>query len=169
MNKYDTFSARVKAKILDLFIIIPVGLCFFGFVFLFSELDFLHTPQLQKFVLILPLIALFLYPIVMHTIYGQTFGKMAANVKVVDISEKPILFGQAVLRNIPQIAFLILILIYVYQDETDEYGLSASFFGYFFSFYLLFRMTDYICGIVISKNRTLHDLLGKTVVIRTDV
>ncbi|HQU86918.1 MAG TPA: RDD family protein, partial [Pyrinomonadaceae bacterium] len=39
-----------------------------------------------------------------HAYYGQTVGKKVMKIKVLDDSEKPLIFGQAVLRSLPQIA-----------------------------------------------------------------
>ena len=39
------------------------------------------------------------YSIVMHGLYGQTFGKLVFQVKVVDKSEKPLVMKQASYRD----------------------------------------------------------------------
>lgn len=170
MDKYQTFSARIGAKLIDWFL---VGIPLFVILIIVSSvlLELKLFENINEFKLLaLPLLTLMIiYPIVMHTLYGQTFGKKFSNIKVVDISEKPLIFGQVILRSLPQMAFLMLIFLYNFQDSDNEKSISTTFFWYFVSFYFLFRITDHVCGSVINKNRTLHDLLGKTIVIRTDV
>lgn len=170
MSKYETFSSRIKAKMLDFFlVIIPLLIILIIVSSVLSEFKLFQAIGEFNF-FILPLLSLMVfYPVVAHILYGQTIGKKFANLKVVDISEKPLIFGQAILRSMPQIAFLMLIFLYRFQDANNERSISSSFYWGFTSFYFLFRITDHVCGNVIAKNRTLHDLLGKTVVIRTDV
>lgn len=170
MDKYETFSSRIKAKIIDFFIVtIPSFLILVILYSVITELELVEN--IDKFIFfVLPLLTLMVfYPIVAHTFYGQTLGKMFSNLKVIDISEKSLIFGQAILRSLPQMAFLMFVILYMFQDSNNEKGISSTLFWYSVSFYFLFRITDHVCGNVIGKNRTLHDLLGKTIVIRTDV
>ena len=95
-NKYETFGRRVGAAILDSFILFPVGLGI-SLVFLFFNIA---SPLLGSAAAGLISAA---YYILTHYRYGQTFGKMAAKVKVLDDSENPINFGQAIVRSLPQL------------------------------------------------------------------
>jgi uncharacterized RDD family membrane protein YckC len=94
MQKYQTFSKRFWASILDsLLIAIPMGLMdsLFGSVGLSKSLLIIWA--------IVSYLAYNVYTILMHGIYGQTLGKMVTKVKVVDITESPMTMRQSVLRD----------------------------------------------------------------------
>src|SRR5215204_61449 len=99
MEKYQTFFPRFVALLIDSFIMLPIGISDDWF----RQAEF---PPLF-FYFWIPLSALVspFYIIIMHGLYGQTLGKMAMNVKVLDVSEEPLKFKQAILRESPQLAF----------------------------------------------------------------
>ena len=112
------------------------------------------------------------YSITLHALCGQTFGKIALDVKVVDhVSEKDISFKQAFLRDcVPVVMLLLLIVISIFiPDEKAQevpewlfYGMMVFGFSYF-----LWHLLEIVTMLFNEKNRALHDIIAGTVVVRT--
>jgi uncharacterized RDD family membrane protein YckC len=164
-NKYATFSPRFWASIIDGVVIsilsgiwIHLGTVMGGGIQ--TALGYIDSVQFA------------IYSITLHTLYGQTFGKMALDVKVVDnISEKAITLKQAFLRDcVPVISLFLLLIasIFVLTNQTDEtpqwivYSMLAFGLSYF-----LWHLLEIITMLFNDKNRALHDFIAGTVVIRT--
>lgn len=113
-----------------------------------------------------------LYSVAFHTIYGQTLGKMALGVKVVDsVSEGRISLRQALLRDcvpITMIALLLVGSIFIEVIQLQEvpqwviYSMMAFSISYF-----IWHLLEIITMLFNTKNRSLHDFIAGTVVIRT--
>ena len=99
MTKYNTFWPRFCAGFIDGFVFLPLG---------FVD-GYLASPERGPFILIAWGIVSYsiywLYSVLLHARYGQTLGKMANNIIVLDISEerKPT-FRQAFIRDIGYIS-----------------------------------------------------------------
>src|SRR6185437_10558066 len=98
-QKYSTFWPRCCAGVIDSLIFVPyAGLAIF--------INF-HSPVFVRLPLYLLNSSVFLaYSIFMHARYGQTLGKRSCKVIVLDVSEKPLSFSQAVLRDIVGVILL---------------------------------------------------------------
>jgi uncharacterized RDD family membrane protein YckC len=165
LDKYSTFGPRFWASIIDGFFIsiLSVILAFLraqaGGV-IQTTLGYIDTVQFA------------VYSVVLHALYGQTLGKMALDVQVVDhISESGISFKQAFLRDCVPVVMLILLLIvsiFVSTEQTTEapdwliYSMMAFGITYF-----LWHLLEIITMLFNEKNRALHDFIAGTVVIRT--
>jgi len=164
MEKYKTVGPRFVALIIDAVLMFPIII---AAPFLSSFFDFspLLTTIFSNFTGIISVV----YVVLMHTFYGQTIGKIAVHVKVLDKSEKPIFFGQAVLRSLPQITSIFFILTFSPQTAADESDSTQLYVMLFWVIYITFEIVDIIVFFVDKKHRALHDLIAGTVVIRTDI
>jgi uncharacterized RDD family membrane protein YckC len=165
LDKYSTFGPRFWASILDGIIISVLS----------GILVYLGTQAgggIQKTLGYIDTVQFAVYSVALHTLYGQTFGKMALDVKVVDLlSEKGISFKQAFLRDCVPVVMLILLLIasiFVPVDQAAEapnwliYAMIAFGVSYF-----LWHLLEIITMLFNDKNRAIHDFIAGTVVIRT--
>ena len=93
-EKYSTFGPRFCAGFIDGLIFIP-----FGWI---ESITFSHSASVPLRVLacVISSSAYLVYSIWMHGRRGQTLGKMACKVIVLDVSERPLSIRQAVLRDI---------------------------------------------------------------------
>jgi uncharacterized RDD family membrane protein YckC len=163
MEKYQTFGRRFWAGILDSIILLPItwGITFF---FLFVS----PMPLVNTFSSIAVGLVSVGYYILMHNYYGQTLGKMAVKVKVLDISETPINFGQAVVRSLPQIIPVMYSISFsTAGDSIDTVARSSSQIIY--GSLVVFYIADVVVCLVSEKRRALHDFIAGTIVVRTDV
>lgn len=160
MEKYQTLGKRFGAAILDSFVLFFVGaILSVAFALVGLKSDFTSTVTAAVSVL---------YTILMHYYYGQTVGKMAAKVKVLDESEKPINFGQSILRSLPQ---LIPLMFAVSFSTADNNAGSATEFWErtIITLSLAFFLIDALVCAASAKHRAIHDMLAGTIVVRTDV
>lgn len=164
MDKYQTFSARIGAKLIDSTLIFVLMSIFFPLTFS-GEL----SPLTDLVLINLPFLISVFYTISMHTFQGQTIGKNLLKLKVVDLKEKPLIFGQAFIRSMPQFFMTGFFLMYSLQNEESNLQFSHTFFFTAIFLYLIFQIVDIIIGLVNKRNRTFHDFISQTVVIRTDV
>ena len=105
----------------------------------------------------------------MHALYGQTVGKMLTKVKVLDISETPLKFYQAVLRDVPQIFLIILSFIFVNPNLNGESVEPAVFFSNpFLLLTFIWGVADLVVFFSNDKKRALHDYIAGSVVVRIE-
>jgi uncharacterized RDD family membrane protein YckC len=111
------------------------------------------------------------YNVLMHWRFGQTLGKMAVGVRVVNlVDEGQITLSQAVLRDMPNIAFSVLssfaifYLLFTGVDaEAEAYNLAITYPN--IGATVFFFMNVAVC-ISHPLHRAIHDLLAGTVTIR---
>jgi uncharacterized RDD family membrane protein YckC len=168
MNKYSTTGARIGAAIVDAVIFIP-----------FASLNGYLTETLSGKAVLLILWIIFtmfvywFYSIFMHGKYGQTLGKMAMGVKIVTYpDELPITFKNAVIRDLPyfiiyflETCFLTAVIVspeLAFNNIISIITLILSFANIGWVLLEIFSM------LFNDKKRAVHDLIAKTVVIRTD-
>jgi uncharacterized RDD family membrane protein YckC len=167
-RKYATILRRLGARIGDSLLFMPFVLvgafllpttsAIWGHAVWFGVLD----------------IAIQAYEIVMLGIYGQTLGKMACQVVVRDISERPLSMKQAVLRNIVGLILLPL----MFWVNWPLLAHSAPFFAVWpkptgarllvKSLASIWSLADILTIFTNEKNRALHDYIAGSVVIRTE-
>jgi uncharacterized RDD family membrane protein YckC len=165
MERYQTFFPRLVALLIDGFIMLPLGILDSWF----RQAEF---PPLF-FYLWIPVSSLVspIYIIVMHGLYGQTLGKMAMNVKVLDISEEPLKFRQAIIREAPQLAFnlgVVYLLIAFFPQNFNAENVQTPF-SVFATLSAVWGLADILTFLFSAKRRALHDLLAGTVVVKTNV
>jgi uncharacterized RDD family membrane protein YckC len=163
MEKYETLSKRFWAMVIDSLVLIPVHIVFtLGTAFIFKSETGLRVGSA-----ITGLITVFYY-ILLHYRYGQTVGKKAVGVKVVDISETPLNFGQSVVRCLPQLIPVMFAVSFSNADQNDDLSLTIVS-GLITGIATVFFIADVAVCLVSEKRRALHDLIAGTIVVRTDV
>lgn len=167
MNKYSTFGWRILASFVDGVVMVPVAAPFMlvefeiaSWAYWFSGLGLSVIGNA--------------YNILLHWRYGQTLGKMAVGLRVVDHpTEGPLTFSQAVLRDLPNMAFQVLssvaifyLLISGIDPQAEAYKIAETYptYGLF-----AFMMVNVFVCITNVQNRAVHDMLASTVVIRLGV
>ncbi|GGI67834.1 RDD family protein [Shewanella gelidii] len=165
LDKYSTFGPRFWASIIDGIVISVLSaiLAYLGTQAgggIQATLGYIDTMQFA------------VYSIALHTLYGQTLGKMALDVKVVDhLSEKGISFKQAFLRDCVPVVMLILLLIASLFLPVNQVGETPDWLIYammvFGISYFLWHLLEIITMLFNDKNRAMHDFIAGTVVIRT--
>jgi uncharacterized RDD family membrane protein YckC len=166
MERYQTFWPRFWAGFVDGLVFIPITI-----------LDaFLAAPERSAAVIIvwstISYSVSWLYSVLLHARYGQTLGKMAAQVKVLDISEERIpTLRQAFIRDIGYIVLNTLSLIYlIYLVAAGQYvrgGKESNIPGQILGWAALgWFLLEIISMATNSKRRAFHDFIAKTVVVR---
>lgn len=167
-NKYRTIWRRFWAHFLDGLVVgVPsaIGLIALEKLGLIRSATFAYIEQF------LQVIALSYY-IVMHTRYGQTVGKMATGVKVVDKSEQHgISLGQAVTRDIVPVSMVALSAIYLlaYGAPLEDARVTgmAAFIQYATGYAIMaWWIAEVVTMLFNRKRRAVHDLIAGTVVVR---
>jgi uncharacterized RDD family membrane protein YckC len=166
MDRYSTIAARFFAGILDGLVFVPI--------FVLSR--FIDSPN-DGVALFLTWSAFvycsfWLYTVLFHWRTGQTLGKRAVGVKVLDVSESRLpSLQQALLRDIGYIILNTLALIHLfYLVLNGEYSATAlvnsvpariaNWAGW--CWFLL----EIVTMLTNSKRRALHDFIARTVVVR---
>ena len=165
LDKYATFGPRFWASIIDGIVISVLS----------AILVFLGTQAgggIQTTLGYIDTVQFAVYSVALHTLYGQTFGKMALDVKVVDhLTENHISFKQAFLRDCVPVVMLILLLIASIFVPAEQAGETPDWLIYammaFGISYFLWHLLEIITMLFNEKNRALHDFIAGTVVIRT--
>jgi len=166
MERYNTFSGRFWAGFIDGLILLPIGLL---------DLYFLTPNRNIGLVLIWILISyssFFLYSIYFHWKTGQTIGKNAMNVKVVDVSEvKGLTLKQAFLRDsvyiVLQVIGMILIFINILRIGSYSESGMEPYNTHLVYLSLIWFLVEIITMFTNEKRRAFHDMIANTVVINT--
>jgi uncharacterized RDD family membrane protein YckC len=164
--KYSTFWPRLIAGFIDGLLLTPIAWI--------EKLVTSSDPSTQVAVewAIISHSAYWVYSVLMHGYYGQTVGKMAAGIKVVDITETPISLRQAFLRDSVYAGLsTIELILFLFQKffsgnvELSIMGLLANLIGLAsFGWFL----GEFVTMLTNEKRRALHDLIAGTVVVRTE-
>jgi len=173
-EKYSTFGPRFWTGSVDACVMWPIG--FLASVLLALELP----PVIGSIVVVLQNLVWLFYTVIMHARHGQTYGKMACKVRVVDFrTEGPLTFRQAFLREGIPIAVSVGIVGYeIYAIATGVLSPAAIARGEFVkhpAFWLLATMpllwfiAEVVTMLTNEKRRALHDYIAGTVVVRTNV
>ena len=166
MLKYHTFWPRFWAGFVDCLVFMPIG---------FLE-RYLTSPESGPFILItwgvISYTAYWLYSVLLHARCGQTLGKMATGVKVLDVSEERIpTLRQAFIRDIGYIVPNTLSLGYlIYLVVAGQYVRGAedsSLPGQILVWASLgWFLLEIISMATNDKRRAFHDFIAGTVVVR---
>jgi uncharacterized RDD family membrane protein YckC len=165
-GRYDTVWPRIRAGFFDGLVLAPLALAD----------GFLSAPERGAFILIawaaISYSAYWLYSVLLHARYGQTLGKRAAHVKVLDLSEERIpTLRQALLRDsgyillncLSLIYFIYLVLTRQYSEHLLATSLPATILTLAGLIWFLLEVTTSFAS---RKRRALHDLIAGTVVVR---
>jgi uncharacterized RDD family membrane protein YckC len=173
-HKYDTFGPRFWTGTVDACVMWPIGFVF-SLLFLMS-----FPPVIGAALLVAQNILWLAYTVVMHGKYGQTVGKMACKVKVVDYAtEGAISFLQAFLREgIPIIISLGIVAYEFFIVATGRISTEAiakgeivktAAFWWLSVLPLIWFLAEIATMLTNDKRRALHDFIAGTVAIRTNL
>ncbi|GAA0810970.1 hypothetical protein GCM10009111_02750 [Colwellia asteriadis] len=168
VSKYSTFWPRFWAAFID-------GILFAIILYVESLIFGFDYTQQDNFFQTFNAIQLGVYAVLMHGLCGgQTFGKMALGVKVLNhLDESEIGVKQALRRESVNLVLntLSLILIVVVASSIETTGtlstfvtLSAAVLGVVA---ITWVISEFVTMLFNEKRRALHDFIGRTVVIRT--
>ena len=168
MKKYDTFLPRLLAIILDTVLLLPL--------FILDDLaeKYALSTSASYAIKTATSFAGVFYFILLHYFFGQTVGKMLMKVKVLDVSEKPLRFIQAVLRDFPQLLITIVFLVFgdpefFFNGEYKAAQFAANPVGnIFYVLLLVWGIADIIVFLRNEKRRALHDFVAGSVVVRVE-
>lgn len=169
MNKYNTFWPRFFALIID------------GIVLSILSKVLTITPQADSKVLSIAYSFLttnipYIYVVLMIGKYGQTLGKIAMSIKVVDNdTEDKIGYYQSFMREavpIFQVNAAIIIIALLFTD-IDLATFELSTLGYIILFLpsgmlMIWSILEIVTMLIDDKNRALHDKIADTVVVKTN-
>lgn len=117
--------------------------------------------------IILIVVSIFYFVIVQFLMNGQTIGKKLMRLRVKSIEDKEVSIFSFFIRTILvcELLFTVLDLILVFSLKQNTYNLASS---YIIQVRYLYELAFIICLIIRDDNRSLHDLLLKTKVVRYD-
>jgi uncharacterized RDD family membrane protein YckC len=164
--RYDTFTARIGALIIDgLIVILPT-------VVLQIVIDQAAIFWMSYLFSLITTIAVWCYYILAHGLYGRTIGKKQQVLRVVDSeTEQPITMLQAVKRELLNIIAGILslgaaaVVDFTPLAETTISAISVMTM----IMYSGILVAEIAVCLNSPKRRALHDLIGGTVVVRDNV
>ena len=162
--RYYTLWRRFCAGFIDLIVVVPF----------FIALYVIETPALSWLAWWITLGTVLVnacYFIFMHARSGQTIGKKAMQVRVVDaITEEHITLQQSVWRELPLIIinalFLVTEAVMIFRGEGHVAGALASFYAVLQMLPNVWVFADALTALFNAKRRSLHDFIGRTVVVR---
>jgi uncharacterized RDD family membrane protein YckC len=162
---YRTFWPRFWAGIVDGIVFMPISY-FDGWVY--SKVHWNGVLVIWfVFVSSLP----YLYSVLMHGKYGQTIGKMATKVKVVDVSLDKLSMRQAFLRDSVYIALTtvaVIISIPGIIDGGNSYQNTNTVSARILAFAsLAWFVIELVTMLTNSKRRALHDFIAGSVVVHS--
>jgi uncharacterized RDD family membrane protein YckC len=168
MGQYRTFWRRFFAGFVDALVFIPLG-------FVQAAFD---PPSHGPFA-VLAWTAVFAvvtvsYTVLMHARFGQTVGKMALSVLVLDVTESRIpTLKEAVLRDIGNIVPAVLMIGFLAAAILNgDYDSDPAKFESFTDLVSvpggLWFLTEVLTMLTNKKRRALHDFIAGTVVMRKD-
>jgi uncharacterized RDD family membrane protein YckC len=165
MEKYDTFSRRFFAGLIDGVIFVPIGL-----------LDYLITNSEDTFILTMGAVfsysSFYFYTIYFHWASGQTLGKKWMDVRVIDKSETKLLtLKQAFMRDSIYIVLEMIGLIVLISKiiQLGEYPFRESIINYYLNWLTtLWFVLEIASMLTNEKRRAIHDFLAGSVVIRDE-
>ena len=166
LRRYDTFWPRLGAGVVDGMILSPLRWLdswIFGsvtqpvlLVLWFIFFSFIHI----------------IYSVTLHGLYGQTLGKMFTSVRVLDISETRLTFGQAFLRDSVPVVFIAVGVAIGFQTALSGENPSAG--NGFTVAEIMISLTavvwlvaELVTMLFNDKRRAVHDFIARSVVVRT--
>ena len=166
LPRYDTFWRRVGAGIADGVILFPLH-WLDSWIFGSGT-----TPVILLLWFTFNSFSYIIYSVVLHGLYGQTLGKMLTGVRVLDVSETRLSFGQAFLRDsVPMLFTTIGVAIgiqTVLSGENplagEEITLADILIGLTAFVWLLAELITMLWN---NKRRAIHDYIARSVVVRT--
>ncbi len=167
MEKYQTILRRFLAGLLDMLLFMPLILIGVG-------LEMTAVPMMLMLCW-QPIEKLYgsAYYIFFHHRFGQSVGKMACRVKVVDHrNENPISFSQAFMRNSIDFVISIIemfgVMILLIQGNAVGSPKIEWFTNVMVVFLIIYGLADIVVALINPQRRAIHDLIAGTVVVRME-
>jgi len=163
-QKYATLWRRFCASLIDGLIFAPLT-C----LYLYAPVRSASVP-LQVLAYVTYCSAYSLYSIWMHGKYGQTLGKMACKVIVLDVSEMPLSMKQAALRNIYSVVVVPIYLVVNIPlilrgvDITSRANSTPNQILMYLA--MAWFALEIVTVLANAKRRALHDFIAGSVVVR---
>ena len=169
-RKYRTFWRRFFAEFADGLVLLPVSLAT-GWVWRHAAT--VPLPLLALHYLVSRLL-FFIYEIYFLGTHGQTPGKMALGVVVLDVSERRhVSYRQALLRNAVPLGFTLLLLPYqLFQILTGRFyllhpGSKPDVVSWLLGqVIMVWFLLEIVTMTFNSKRRALHDFIAGSVVVK---
>ncbi len=169
-KKFRTFWRRVWAGAIDSMVFWPLFLIHNR---IWTTLK--DYPVLLLFWFILSSIAIHIYDIVLHGLFGQTLGKMAVNVKVINVTGDKLSMSQAFRRDMVPLLFFALSLAFDAPKILHGiYPQNPAFVKFDFAFFLTFFtgmgwfFAEVVTMLTNKRRRAIHDYIAGSVVVKTD-
>src|SRR5687767_4447174 len=162
-TRYNTFWRRFGALLID-------GLMFQALNIAIPETDRGSSLGLVALVSAIGLIPI-IYSTAMHARFGQTVGKMAAGVMVLDLSEtrgptwKQSLQRDSLSYGFAAAAFVLTAMTISMTTEGDRLAVIVFGFGLMFAL-LAWSLGEILSTLINSRRRSFHDLIAGTVVVK---
>ncbi len=168
VTRYSTFWRRFWAACIDGFFFVIV-------LYIECKLLGVEFDSQDRFLQALNGVQLAIYAILMHGFFGQTLGKMAMGVKILNHdTETRITLKQALRResvnlflNVTWVLFILAIAISIGLSGAVSTGFTVAIVG-FSLLTALWGLSEFVTMLFNEKRRALHDFIGRTVVVRVD-
>ncbi|XOV94212.1 MAG: RDD family protein [Bacteroidota bacterium] len=167
-RRYQTFWPRFFAAVIDGLVMLPIS-------FLLSYLSNFNVAVIVIISNLLNNLSPYIYSVLLHGYEGQTLGKMAMGVKVLDFdTEDEIELKRAFMRDAVPIALMIALYAYSFiitygNEEIDFYDLATMAPMLLISLvYFLWTVLEILSMLFNEKSRAVHDFIAGTVVVRTN-
>jgi uncharacterized RDD family membrane protein YckC len=167
-KKYQTFWRRFWAGWVDSLVLLPL---YFLDMFIWENHEYFSVVLLLFWYTAYSL-SYMVYSILMHGKLGQTLGKMATRVKVVNISENKLSMSQAIKRDAVPLSLTIIAIALEAQKILSGANIyDPKSFEFDASFYLTMLSSlgwfaaEVITMLFNNKRRALHDYIAGSVVI----
>lgn len=160
-DAFPNFVSRAIALLIDSFVISIFISLFFG---VFYKLGMVNVAMVvyNFYPLILPL-----YFIIMHKKYGATLGKKWCHMKVIKLNQAGLTYMDAIKRHSPHLIFVLLTFVdAISKNMYDVKSTMPHTFSTLTMMQVLWVIASIICLFRNRYNRTLHDFLANTVVIK---
>ncbi len=168
-RKYQTFWPRFWAGWIDSLVFIPL--------MVIDHVVWKNHNHVPIFIVVFWYTAYSLsyviYSVLMHGTYGQTLGKMAKRVKVLDISENRLTMSQAIRRDIVLIVLTIIgVTLEIPKIASGVNIYDPKAFSFDISFYIILYaemvwfLAELVTMLFSNKRRAVHDFIAGSVVIR---
>ena len=166
--KYQTFVKRVIANFIDGLVFIPINFIGDYFTEMFGRSFIIPWAFADTLICTA-------YYVIGHGKYGQSFGKKAMAIKVLDIDEKNVIgFKRAFIRESVWFFVSLIGIFYFFYIErkTDNAVLdlfqTSSIEDFITYTTLAWFLLELVTMIFNSKRRAIHDFLARSVVIDID-
>jgi len=170
---YAGFWIRFAALLLDFIILLPVSLIFV-YISSFNRLNCIYIYVFQFIVLIF-------YHVYLVKKYGGTVGKLAVGIKVIKMNGEKAGWEEATYRYIVSIVFSIISFMItvssalsISDEQFKSYGVfqrngellkENPIYKYYVFIMFLWFLSDTIALLASDRKRSIHDLIGETVVV----